>query len=150
MKPLGRAFMDYIGGDKEAAVTIGREDGQENPLPIAVFFREADAAPLEKVALENCRGRVLDIGAGAGTHSLYLQNQGFDVCALDILPEACQVMRDRGIKEVFCGSMSDFQAEPFDTLLLMGRSIGNVETLAGLDNFLADVRRLVKPGSQVI
>lgn len=150
MKPLGRAFLDYIRGEKGATLTLGREDGEKNTLPIAVFFREADAAPLEKVALENCRGRILDVGAGVGIHSLYLQNQGFDVCALDILPEACQVMRDRGIKEVFCGSMSDFQAEPFDTLLLMGRSIGNVETLAGLDDFLADVRRLVKPGGQII
>jgi SAM-dependent methyltransferase len=150
MKPLGLALEDFVRGDKATTLTLGREDGEVSPLPIAVFFREADAAPLEKVALDNCRGRVLDVGAGAGIHSLHLQNQGFDVCALDILPEACEIMRDCGVREVFCGSPYEFQAEPFDTLLLMGRSIGNVETLAGLDGFLENVRRLVKTGGQII
>ena len=150
MKPLGLALVDYVGGEKEATLTLGREDGEEGPLPVAVFFREADAAPLEKVALENCRGRVLDMGAGTGIHSLYLQNKGFSVCAMDISPETCQVMRNRGIKEVFCGGTYEYRAEPIDTLLLMGRTIGNVETLTGLDDFLADVRRLVKSGGQII
>ena len=150
MKPLGRAFMDYVAGDKEATLTLYREDGESGPLPVAEFFREADANPLEKVALDNCRGRILDIGAGVGIHSLYLQNKGHSVCGLDILPKACEVMRDRGIGEVFCGSNYEYKGEPFDTLLLMGRSIGNVETLAGLDDFLADVRRLAKPNGRII
>lgn len=150
MKPLGLALKDYVGGDEKATLTLYREDGEVSSLPIAVFFREADVLPLEKVALENCRGRVLDIGAGAGIHSLYLQNKGLSVCGLDILPEACEVMRQRGIKEVFCASPYEYEGEPFDTLLLMGRSIGNVETLAGLDDFLSYVRRLVNPGGQMI
>lgn len=150
MKPLGRALVDYVAGEKEEVLMIYREDGNGGPLPVAEFFREADAAPLEKVALDNCQGRVLDIGAGAGIHSLYLQNRGHYVCGLDILPEACEVMRKSGIKEVFCGSPYEYQGEPYDTLLIMGRSIGMVETLAVMDDFLEDVRRLVKPGGHVI
>jgi SAM-dependent methyltransferase len=150
MKPLGMALQDFARGDKDATITLYREDGEKTPLPVAVFFRKANAAPLEKVALENCRGRVLDIGAGAGIHCLYLQNKGHSVCGLDILPEACEVMRDSGIKEIFCGTTYKYRGEPFDTLLIMGRSIGNVETLAGLDDFLADVHRLVRPGGQMI
>lgn len=150
MKPFGLALMDYIHGDKEAILMICRDDGEAGPLPVVEFFREADESPLEKVALENCRGRVLDIGAGTGIHSIYLQNKGLSVCGLDILPEACEIMRDRGIKEVFCGSPYEYEGEPFDTVLLMGRSIGNVENLAGLDDFLKETRRLVKPGGQII
>jgi SAM-dependent methyltransferase len=150
MEPLGRAFLDYLAGEKEAMLTLSREDGEGGSLPVAEFFREADAAPLEKVALDNCRGMILDIGAGAGIHSLYLQNRGHYVCGLDILSEACQVMRKSGIKEVFCGSPYEYQGEPYDTLLIMGRSIGMVETLAGMDDFLEDVRRLVKPRGQII
>jgi SAM-dependent methyltransferase len=150
MKPFGLALMDYVAGEKEAILTLGREDDEKGFLPVAEFFREADAEPLEKLALDNCQGRVLDIGAGAGIHSLYLQNRGFSVCALDILPEACKVMWDRGIREVFCGTPYEYEGESFGTLLLMGRSIGNVETLAGLDDFLTDVRRLVKPGGRII
>ncbi len=150
MKPLGLALKDYVQGDEKATLNLYREDGEATALPISVFFRPVDVSPLEKVALDNCRGRVLDIGAGTGIHGLYLQNKGLTVCGLDILPEACEIMRDRGIKEVFCGSPYEYEGEPFDTLLLMGRSIGNVETLAGLDDFLKETRRMVKSGGQMI
>lgn len=150
MKPFGMALMDYYQGDKEAAVSIYREDGEGGPLAISSFFRSPTAIPIDKVALDNCRGRVLDVGAGVGIHSLYLQEKGFSVCAMDISLEACEVMKKQGVKEVHCANFADFTAEPFDTLLILGRSVGMVETLKGLDTFLRDTRNLVKPGGQII
>ncbi len=150
MQPFGAAIADYERGDKNAAVDIVREDGVVEPLAIAAFFRDATAIPMDKVALDNCRGRVLDVGAGVGIHSLYLQNKDFEVVAMDVSPEACDVMRQRGVKEVYCASFSDFKAEPFDTLLILGRSICMVETLKGLDDFLKKARPLTKLGGQII
>jgi SAM-dependent methyltransferase len=69
---------------------------------------------------------------------------------MDVSPEACEVMRQQGVKEVYCASFDDFKAKPFDTLLILGRSICMVETLKGLAEFLKDARRLVKPGGQII
>jgi SAM-dependent methyltransferase len=150
MKPFGIAIKDYYAGDTAATVKIYRDDGEISDLAIASFFRSPTAIALDKVALDNCRGRVLDVGAGVGIHSLYLQNKGFSVCALDVSPEACEVMRKRDVKEVQCASFADFTDEPYDTLLILGRSIGMVEDLAGLDDFLKDVKKLVKRGGQIL
>lgn len=150
MRAFGLAIADYGRGDKDAAVKFHREDGVEDYLVINSFFRGPTDIPMDKVALDNCRGRVLDVGAGAGIHSLYLQNKGYDVVAMDVASEACDAMRSRGVKNVICASFNDFKAAPFDTLLILGRSICMVETLKGLANFLKRARRLVKPGGQII
>jgi len=150
MRPFGLALLDYYNGDTEATFTICRDDGFIDLFSISVLFRASIDVNIDKVALDNCRGRVLDIGAGTGLHSLYLRKHGLPVCAIDISPEACKVMQKRGLDEVHCVDISDFKAEPFDTLLMLGRSIGMVENITGLDCFLKDIRRLVKPDGQIL
>jgi 2-polyprenyl-3-methyl-5-hydroxy-6-metoxy-1,4-benzoquinol methylase len=150
MKPIGLAIKDYFAGDLSAEVKTCRDDGVVNSMSINVFFRNATDFQLDKLILDNCRGRVLDIGAGAGIHSLYLQEKGFSVCALDVSPEACQVMRARGVKELLCMSLADLKTGKYDTLVLLGRSICMVETIAGLNDFLLDARKLVNPGGQIL
>jgi len=150
MRPIGLAIKDYYLGDVHAEADVYWDTGRKTSMAISALFRGATDFQVDKIALDNCRGRVLDIGAGAGTHSLYLQQKGFAVCALDITPEACEVMRKRGVKNVVCASFADFKAEPFDTFLILGRSIGMVETISELDDFLLDARRLIKPGGQIL
>jgi len=150
MKPYGTALMDFYRGDKTETVTFYRDDNMVSYLAMNTFFRGSTDYPHDKIALDNCRGRILDIGAGTGLHSLYLQDKGFSVCAMDISREACEIMRERGVKAVYCMDITDLEAEPFDTLLLLGRAIGMVENLQGLDSFLVTVRRLVNPGGQII
>ena len=150
MKPIGLAIKDFYAGDLSAEVKIYRDDGFVNSMSISVFFRNATDFQLDKLMLDHCRGRVLDVGAGAGIHSLYLQEKGFSVCAMDVSEEACQIMRKRGVKEVLCVSFADLKTGSYDTLLVLGRSISMVETLAGLDDFLLDARKLVNPGGQIL
>lgn len=150
MKPYGLALLDFYNGDAEATFIIYRDDGYTDPFPVNTSFRVSTDINIDKIALNNCRGRVLDVGAGTGLHSLHLQNQGLPVCAIDISPEACEIMRNRGLNEVYCVDISDLRADPFDTLLILGRSIGMVENLAGLDYFLKDIHRLAKPDGQII
>ena len=150
-KPHGAALLDYFKGDTSAAVVVHGDDGETETVPIRVFFRgPADFSALEEAALDLCRGRVLDAGAGSGCHSLVLQEQGLPVCAIDIAPEAVEVMRKRGVHDARCADVFSFEAEPFDTLLLMMNGIGVVGDLAGLDRFLVEVGRLLKPDGQIL
>jgi SAM-dependent methyltransferase len=150
-RPHGKALLDFHNGDTSAEILVHGDDGETDVVPVRVFFRgPSEFSALEEAALESCRGRVLDAGAGAGCHSLVLQDQGLSVCAIDIAPEAVEVMRRRGVKDARCADVFHFEGGPFDTLLLMMNGIGVVEDLAGLDRFLADADRLVAPDGQIL
>lgn len=151
MKPYGLALLDFFNGDESAKIVIYRDDGEQEELPINFFFRESsNFSPIEQTALNLCRGSILDIGAGAGPHSLELQNKGLSVCTIDISSEACEILKSRGINEVYCIDILDFKASPFDTLLILGRGIGMVGNLAGLDHFLENIHKLTKPNGQIL
>jgi SAM-dependent methyltransferase len=144
-------MFDYFNGDTTACFTIRRDDGDEAPLPAAHFFHDArHFTPIEQQALALCRGRVIDIGAGTGDHSLALQRRGMNVTALDYSPLAVEIMRRRGVEKVLCGSVFDFEGGPFDTGLLLMHGIGLTENLAGLDRFLRTARRFIADGGQLI
>lgn len=149
--PHGLALLDFFKGKASAAVVVHDADGDTEVVPAGVFFREPEEfSALEEAALDLCRGRVLDVGAGAGCHSLVLQQRRLRVCAIDVAPEAVEVMRKRGVKDVQCADVFGFQAEPFDTLLLLMNGIGVVGSLAGLQRFLRDVKGLLKPEGQIL
>ena len=93
MKLYGVALKDYFNGDEAVQLTITRDDDNTVVLPVNVFFRGATEIEIDRIALEHCRGKVLDIGAGTGVHTLHLQKQSFDVTAIDISSDACEVMQ---------------------------------------------------------
>lgn len=151
-RPHGRALLDYLEGRRPAAVRVTGEDGEEELVDAAVFFRGPDEfSALEEAALDLCRGRVLDVGAGAGAHALALQCRGLEVVAIDVAPEAVEVMRRRGVRDARLGEAIGYQdSRPFDTLLLLMNGIGVVGTLAGLERFLGESRRLLCAGGQIL
>lgn len=148
--PYGKALLDYMKGLREEDLVVEREDGYRDKIPVSFFFRkESECPPCELRALDLCRGHVLDIGAGAGSHSLALQNRGLTVTALDILPEAAEVMRQRGVRDIHCGDILDFQGA-YSTLLLSGRSIGMAGSLEKIESLLRHFQSLVLPGGQCL
>jgi SAM-dependent methyltransferase len=149
--PLGAALRDFAAGCGDAEVVVRDEDDEEERTPARVFFRGLEEfSALEEAALVLCRGRVLDAGAGAGCHSLVLQDRGLVVVAMDVAPEAVEVMRRRGVADARCADIFTLEGERFDTLLLMMNGIGLVGTLRGLDRFLREVPRLLAPGGQIL
>ena len=151
MDPFGEALQACFNGETGAQITICRDDGLAAVLPASHFFREPSAfTAIECAALEICRGRVLDIGAGAGIHSLELQRRGLQVIAVDISPLAVEVMRRRGVKDALCSDIFKMSAQRFDTLLLLGHGVGMMETLSGLDRFLLHARSLLSDGGQIL
>jgi SAM-dependent methyltransferase len=151
MEPYGAALLAYFEGDAGAEMLIHRDDGRQFRMPAGHFFREPSAfTAIEKAALRHCAGQVLDAGAGTGLHSLVLQERGLPVTAIDLSPQAVEIMRRRGVREVRCASVFAYEGGPFDTLLMMGHGIGMVETVAGLDRFLGHARGLLSAGGQVL
>jgi len=151
MEPYGRSLLDFFNGDTLAQVVIRRDDGHADDLPASAFFREpSDFSPIEQAAMALCRGYVLDIGAGTGCHSLALQERGTRVLAIDVSPQALEILSKRGVEKCQHVDVFEFHGGPFDTLLLMMHGIGMVEDIAGLDRFLDHVHKLLKADGQIL
>jgi SAM-dependent methyltransferase len=152
---LGQALLDYQHGHHSAALTVQCSAAEDEQLPAAYLFRTLLAMPeLERQALDECRGRVLDLGAGAGCHTLELQSRGFaDVRAIDQSAGAVQVMQARGVQQVARHDVFDKRGpdeRPYDTILLLMNGIGLAGTLEGLDKFLLHARTLLAPDGQIL
>ncbi|MDL2312288.1 class I SAM-dependent methyltransferase [Bacteroidales bacterium OttesenSCG-928-B11] len=151
MDIYGKGLTAYFNGKYEAAFVVESDVAEQEIWPIEVFFRNYAQMPaLEQEALRLCKGRVLDIGAGAGSHALYLQEQGLDTTALDISPCATNVMRKRGVREVIESDFFTYAEGQFDTLLLLMNGIGIAGKLERLPEFFQQCRKLLKPNGQIL
>jgi SAM-dependent methyltransferase len=120
-------------------------------MPVQIYFRDMEAMPeLEWMALQQCRGKILDIGAGAGSHALALQQLGQNITALDISPLLATLMENRGVRTVVCGDFFELSTGAYDTLLLLMNGIGLAATLDGLARFLQKAQQLLRPGGQIL
>ncbi len=131
MKPeedaYGQEIWAYYSGEKIFEI-VERDDGYIDVGPnLKVYFSSyEDWPPHEKKAMEFVKGRVLDVGCGAGRHSLYLQEKGLDVLGIDISPLAVKVCKLRGLKKAEVMSIEEvnFKPDSFDTILMMGNNFG--------------------------
>jgi SAM-dependent methyltransferase len=124
----------------------------DESTPVEEFYRP-DGHPLpelERTALDLCRGRTLDLGAGAGRHALELQRRGLEVIAVDVSPEAVEVMRERGVTDARCGHLEGLVGERFDTIILLMHGIGLVGTLRGLAHFFDQAQLHLEENGRII
>ena len=150
MELHGQAMLDYLAGDKDAQCILRRDDGVAYPPIFAKQSFYPDGLPkVDRLALDRCTGRVLDIGAGAGSHSLAIQERGLEVTSVDISRKAVDVMLRRGVKNARVGDLFDTYPSPFDTVLVI-LNIGIVRNLAGLRAFLKHLDGLLADGGQLI
>lgn len=148
---MGQALYDFYKGDRSKELFSESDISEKDRYPLEYFFRDFDAMPqVEQKALSMCHGSILDIGCGAGNHSLYLQNKGLDVTALDASKKAIEVCRMRGITNTVCDEILNYQQTRFDTLLLLMNGIGIAQTLNELPNYLAHLKSMLAPGGQIL
>ena len=149
--PFGKAALAYYHGAHNAQIQVYSDLAVEDMIPAAYLFRTYQQMPIwEQKALDLCEGRVLDLGAGVGSHSLFLQNLGHEVVSLDISPGLIQVMQERKVCAPLHVDMWEYGGETFDTLLLMMNGIGIVGDLKGLNRFLQMARKWLNPGGQIL
>lgn len=149
---MGKAIWDYHHNEDPEDLQTETSISELDELPVDYLFRTFEEMnALEQKALESSYGKVLDIGAGAGSHSLYLQDiRNLDVVALDISPKSIQVCQIRGIKKAVCKNMLDFSGETFDTILLLMNGTGIFGSLAEIDNYLQKLHLLLNDNGQVL
>ena len=150
--PMGAAIRDYFRQGKSAHLKVLSSLFDDDEMPVAHLFRSYDEMPpLEQRALNEARGKVLDVGAGAGCHALALQERGLDVTAVDISPLSCETMKERGVANVECVNIFNqrFQ-ERFDTLLLLMNGTGIAGKLSRLPQLLSRLKQLMNPGAQIL
>ena len=148
---FGQALLAYQKGEYTEDIKTFSSLDEEDSIPIPYLFRSYDMMPpLEKKALNLCKGTILDIGAGAGSHSLYLQDKGHQTYALDKSFGAIETCKLRGIKHTIQNDILDYSGPKFDTLLLLMNGIGIVEKLKNLDSYLKHFKSILKPSGQIL
>ncbi|MHA4810194.1 class I SAM-dependent methyltransferase [Flavitalea flava] len=148
---LGEAISDYYHQTSTGKLWVHNKYGPKEEMPVDVYFRDAEDMPeMEWQALQQCKGKILDIGAGAGSHALVLQGMGLDITALDISPKAARVMQLRGVNQIIRQDYFTLETGSFDTLLLLMNGIGLAGTLDGLNGFLDQAKKIMNPGASLI
>jgi predicted O-methyltransferase YrrM len=146
----GQAILDFYKGNHESTLLLHNSYGEPEEMPVEVFFREEeDFSTLEHLALIECKGKVLDLGAGAGAHALVLQARGFDVTAIENSSGCAEVMEQSGVEKVV---LQDFQKHraKYDTILVLMNGLGLAGKLKLVPDFLTKCMTLLNPDGQIL
>lgn len=149
---MGQAIWDYFHNENPEDLQTETSISELDELPVAYLFRDFEMMnTIEKKALQLSSGKILDIGAGAGSHSLYLQNErNLEVTALDISPKSVEVCRLRGIKHAVAKNMLEFSGETYDTILLLMNGTGIFQSLKVIDIYLQKLHSLLNNSGQIL
>jgi cyclopropane fatty-acyl-phospholipid synthase-like methyltransferase len=147
---MGKAIADFHKGRRDGKLIVLSPMFEEDEIPVTTLFRAfKDMPKMEQKALKMARGKILDVGAGSGCHSLWLQDKGIDVTAIDISPYSIETMRERGVVNV---REQDFFTleEKYDTILMLMNGIGIVGSLDKLPDFFKHIDKILADDGQLL
>jgi SAM-dependent methyltransferase len=153
MKDLfGTAILDYQTNNSPEAIITETTISDADAMEVSYLFRSFNEMPkLEQKALQLAKGKILDVGCGAGSHSLYLQEKGLEVTAIDISENAIKACRLRGLTTTRVENVLDLEEkEKFDTIILLMNGTGIFGTLDQTSNYLQKLKRLLSPNGQIL
>ncbi|MCL9806694.1 class I SAM-dependent methyltransferase [Flavobacterium amniphilum] len=153
MKDLfGKAILDYQTNNSPEDLITETNISEADVMSVSYLFRDFSEMPkLEQKALQLCKGKVLDVGCGAGSHALHLQNtKQLEVQAIDISANAVEACKLRGVKNVHVRNILDVQDEKFDTVVLLMNGTGIFGTLKETTKYLQKLKSLLNPGGQIL
>ena len=145
--PMGAAIYDYHKNGCADSLIVSSSMFEDDEIPVDTLFREFDDMPeLEKTALEEAYGDILDVGAGSGCHSLALKKMGKNADAMDISPLSVAVMRERGVNAYLAAFYDAAFDRKYDTVLMLMNGTGIIGNLDNMPDFFARLRQILKPG----
>jgi SAM-dependent methyltransferase len=152
MKDLfGKAILDFQTKNSPEDLMTETNISEADEMSVDYLFRSFNEMPkLEKKALQLCKGKVLDVGCGAGSHGLYLEEKGFKVTAIDISANAVQACQLRGLKNTRVQNVLDLENEKFDTILLLMNGTGIFGTLSETSKYLQKLKSLLNTNGQIL
>lgn len=153
MKDLfGKAILDYETNNAPENLITETTISDEDEMSVAYLFRTYNAMPeIEQKALQLAKGKILDVGCGAGSHSLYLQNECcLDVISIDISANAIKACELRGLKNARVQDLMSLENEKFDTILLLMNGAGMCGRLNEIPDFLQKLKSLLNVNGQIL
>jgi len=149
--PIGRAVYDFHFNSLDQPIIVHSDDFDNDSIEPSYFFRKYKHMPaLEKKAMSLCFGKILDVGACAGPHSVYLQEKGYDITSLETSSLCCDVLKNRNLRNVVQQNIFKFNNQTFDTILLLMNGTGIAGSLYGLEVLLHHLKTLLNPGGQIL
>jgi len=147
--PVGHAIFDFTQTKSDSTITIYSDLCDDDVIPVPYLFRSYELMPdIEKTALSLCSGKILDVGAGAGCHSVILQKKGFDVTSIDTSKGAVDAMNNVGLNALKT-TVFDLPDTEFDTILILMNGIGLAENMDQLNPFLLRLKKLLSPQGKI-
>ncbi len=148
--PIGAAILDFAATGKSQNIVVASDLCEDDVIASGYLFRSLkEMPPLEKKALGRCSGKVLDIGAGAGSHAKILKEKGLDVTALEPSEGAVQYMNSIGLTTIQ-ETIQQHTNATYDTLLLLMNGVGLAGKLEHLESFLEHAKSLLNPGGKIV
>lgn len=148
--PIGQAISDYNQKRKPADIIVSSDLCDDDIIPVETLFRTYDEMPeIEQKAISLAKGKILDVGAGAGPHSIILKEKGMQVTAIDSSLGAVDFMKSIGLNAIK-SDFFNFSDGTFDTILLLMNGIGIAGTLENLGPALLHAKSLLSSGGQIL
>lgn len=150
--PMGAALSDYFINHKAGKLSVFSSQFEEDEIPVKELFRSFKQMPLlEKKALEMATGKILDVGAGSGCHTLALQDMGKNAYTIDISPLSVEVMKKRGVTGARLVNVFDDRfIDSFDTILMLMNGSGIIGKIENLNIFFRKMKQLLNPGGCIL
>lgn len=148
---FGKAILDYQTHNEPEDLITETNISEADDMSVAYLFRSFNEMPkIEQKALQLSKGKILDVGCGAGSHSLYLEEKGLEVTSIDISENAIQACQLRGLKNARVQNLLDIHHEKFDTILLLMNGTGIFGTIAQTSLYLQKLKNLLNPNGQIL
>lgn len=149
--PMGAAIYDYFKNGKAGKLRVFSSQFEEDEIPVSELFRTYEHMPLlEQTALDMAQGKILDVGAGSGCHSLALKQMGKKSVAIDISPLSVEVMQARVLDARLVNLFDTHFVERFDTILMLMNGSGIIGRVENFGDFFQRMKLLLNPGGCIL
>ena len=147
---FGAAVWDYYHKDYSSDIIVHSSIAEDDVMPIPYLFRSYDQMPaIEQKALSLAKGKTLDIGCCAGSHSLWLQENEREVSGIDSSEGAVTLSRKRGLKNIIHSPILHHKGS-YNTLLLLMNGTGIFENTSKIDMYLQHLKTLLTQNGQIL